>query len=179
MVKPSQGYLYRDNLVKNYIDASSISLALCVLMLTATILLTTKNSHSKTYNRLTLRPYYSVMVYLTLSILQYAMIEIWILVPPFEIIEREISSIKAFLTYYTVSVQLLEWTCLCMMVNFQARTENQDRILITREQYQKKEKQTQRIFQAIHVLMAVVLILCYPVVYYVEGNDDYAQIVFR
>ena len=141
MWNSKQGYMYGDDYVKNYINISSISCALCVIMLTVTKLLTTKNSRTKTYNRLTLRPYYSVMIYLTLLILYAVIVEIWNLKPPLEMIKREISSTKAFFTYYIVSVQLLEWTCLCMMVNFQARSENQDRILITRDQYQKKEKQ--------------------------------------
>ena len=91
--------------------------------------------------------------------------EIWNLKPPFIMIEREIQSTKAFFTYYTVSVQLLEWTCLCSMVNFQAREENQGRILITRDQYQRKETHVLKIFQAIHVLVAILFILSYPIVY--------------
>ena len=70
MVKSKPGSMYYiDKFGRNYINSGSISLAICVLMLTATIILITKNSHSKTYNRLTLKPYYLVIIYLTLTIL--------------------------------------------------------------------------------------------------------------
>ena len=96
--------MYGDDIVKNYTNAGSISLALCVLILTLTILQTTKNSHLKTYNRLTLKPYYSVMAVLFFFILYTVFVEIWNPVPPLEMIKREIEATKAFFTYYTVSV---------------------------------------------------------------------------
>ena len=105
----------------NYVNAMTISLSVLTLLLTLTTIVASQNQLETTYNKLTLKPNFSVLIFLSLLVVQCTIMELWPeLQPPKVLAKRMIEGSKAFFCYYCVSVSLLEWRCLIFMIKFQA-----------------------------------------------------------
>ena len=109
-----QGLIDGDDITQ-YANAITIALAIYVIILTTCYILITKYTREKTYNKLTLRPYFSILAFLTLLCVQTILLEFWPHLDtdePYVLFLRLIQSVKALFVYLSVSMQLLEWYCL-------------------------------------------------------------------
>ena len=57
------------------------------------------------------------------------------------------------------------------MVRFQALNSNKDRLQVTRDVYQRKERRVLLIFYALFALLGCALILVLPILHYVHRKD--------
>ena len=121
---------------------SIVALSIWCIILTGTRYVHAKYSRSRTINKLTLKPFVCILVFLTFSILRQLILLFY---PKIEysargLLLRGVISLKNLMAILAVSYQLLEWTCLLTMVRFQAREENKNRLRVTLAEYWNKEK---------------------------------------
>ena len=102
-----------------------------------------KYSRTKFLNKLTLIPFYFCIFFLMLLMFQVALIsycsrfveQTW-----YSILYDNVPMAKAIMFCISVLVQLLEWNCLIFMMRFQADKKSKNRVQITIDQYQTRER---------------------------------------
>ena len=94
-----------------------MSLSATQLLVILTVVIRTKFSRTKLVNRLTMVPFYSLIAYTIVLLLQMLLISQKIAYDNnFLLITEILKSLKAIAVYLVGSSQTLEWLCLCQLL---------------------------------------------------------------
>ena len=140
-----------------YLNALSVASATILIILIVALIVRAQHSRSILLNKLTLKPMYTLLVFLCL--LQIQVIFTFLVTSDGKVqifLYRVVQGLKAVMFCLSVNIQLLEWSCLASMVRFQSWPCNRDRLLIVRCEFQAREKKITMVYVAI---MAVYIAL--------------------